>query len=106
MQTLVFTNGVCRIAYIFQSSLFTFTQGNSGMEQEKKVYAQEVCGHCEGEKCTYCDKQGFVLVAQPAKKCRHCGGDGCIYCGYTGWTDVLRASDPRCREWCSKSGTE
>jgi hypothetical protein len=78
----------------------------SAKDPEEKVYAWEICGHCEGERCTYCDKQGYVMVAQPAKKCRHCEGDGCIYCGYTGWTDVLRASDPRCREACHKSGTE
>ncbi len=76
------------------------------MDGEEKVYGKEICGHCEGAHCTYCDKLGYVMVAQPAKKCRHCEGDGCIYCGYTGWTDVLRISDPRHREECSKSGKE
>jgi hypothetical protein len=76
------------------------------MSQGKKDYAREICGHCGGERCTYCDRQGFVLVAQPARKCRHCEGDGCIYCGYTGWTDVLRITDPLYRECCGKSSTE
>lgn len=72
------------------------------MTSEETRYAPEVCGHCEGARCTYCDKQGFVLVAQPSRKCPHCEGDGCIYCGYTGWKGVLRYSDPLYRACSGK----
>ncbi|MDD1672070.1 MAG: hypothetical protein LUO82_03605 [Methanomicrobiales archaeon] len=65
------------------------------MTEQQKVYAREICGHCGGARCTYCDKLGYVLVAQPSRKCHHCEGDGCIYCGYTGWYDVLWKNDPR-----------
>ncbi len=58
------------------------------MSEEQPVYKEEVCCHCDGLGCRYCDGKGKVLVAQPAKKCRHCGGECCIYCGYTGWEGV------------------
>jgi len=60
------------------------------MPEEKEEYAPEVCCHCEGLGCTYCDKKGYVMVPQPSRKCRHCEGVGCIYCGYTGWSHPLR----------------
>ncbi len=59
-------------------------------EEKKEGYAPEVCCHCEGIGCLYCNKRGTVMVLQPARKCRHCGGDCCIYCGYTGWEHPLR----------------
>lgn len=65
-------------------------------KDRRKVYAPMPCGHCEGARCTYCGKRGYVMVAQPARKCRHCDGDGCIYCGYVGWEDVLRGDEGFC----------
>jgi hypothetical protein len=58
------------------------------MAENEIIYAEEVCQHCDGLGCTYCDKKGKILVRQPAKKCRHCDGKCCIYCGFTGWESV------------------
>jgi hypothetical protein len=60
------------------------------MSEENVEYAPEVCSHCGGLGCMYCNKKGTVMVPQPSQKCRHCGGDCCIYCGYTGWERPLR----------------
>ncbi|MDN7013531.1 hypothetical protein FGW20_10905 [Methanoculleus sp. FWC-SCC3] len=60
------------------------------MSDENVEFAPEVCCHCEGAGCMYCNKKGTVMVPQPPQKCRHCGGDCCIYCGYTGWERPLK----------------
>jgi hypothetical protein len=68
------------------------------MEPEGEgTYGPELCAHCEGAGCLYCDKKGKVLVHQPSRKCHHCSGDGCIYCGFAGW-EGLRPRYPPCRE--------
>ena len=43
------------------------------MTKEEIIYGEEICQHCGGIGCVYCDKKGKVLVRQPAKKCRHLG---------------------------------
>ncbi len=55
------------------------------MPEPEEEYVSEVCCHCGGLGCLYCDKKGTVMVQKPPRKCTHCGGDCCIYCGYTGW---------------------
>ena len=65
-------------------------QEKNFVSEEKDQYAPEVCCHCEGAGCVYCNKTGSVMVLQPSRKCRHCNGDCCIYCGYTGWEHPLR----------------
>ncbi len=60
------------------------------MAEQQEEYAPEVCCHCGGLGCLYCNKKGTVMVPQPSQKCRHCGGDCCIYCGYTGWERPLK----------------
>jgi len=55
------------------------------MTEKPVCYVKVKCSHCEGAGCTYCDKTGYVLVGEPARKCKHCEGVGCFYCGFTGW---------------------
>jgi hypothetical protein len=69
-------------------------RGPDVMELEEETYAPELCAHCEGAGCCYCDKKGKVLVRQPSKKCHHCDGDGCIYCGFTGWEGLMGRFPP------------
>jgi DnaJ-class molecular chaperone len=74
------------------------------MDKARINYAPETCARCVGighnsGRCSACNGQGSVLVAQPARQCAWCCGTGhnsgrCPVCGGTGWAHVLRPESP------------